>query len=607
MRGDTALRGDVDSIRANAASLSDQQYLVDGNNAINDALGRLAAAGYGQAFVSLQFSLVPLQVCVNSRINAEQQVADILRDYAQQVEQIRNDALIAKANLEEAEMALQDAQSWKQNNDPTDPVPASVQRELVMGPGQVSTYQARLDELDQQRQELGSSIASQIASHTSAVSSSLLPRKGVLANLFSSPVASTVGIDPATAAALARTLLNTGSMSPTQINAWYENLEEIEQHWLVRHYPAVIGNLDGIPPNFREQANLIQINTDLKALNTKIEELETEIKAAMAFPSINNEYLETLIRDKALFNARRQDIQDLKNQLNKWNKNVDDADDMLVLLGYHGNTAHVQAVIATGDITHGTNMTVHVPGMNTTVGGSTITDAMTTLNIQRDITKTALGGGSSTAAVYWLGYNSPNNEETVTFQSNSGASSSEAKRGAADLVRFSHGLLAVSKTETRPMLTLSGHSYGTEVGFYTLDDPNQKFDRAVFSGSPGYPGGIDPTIGAENIYFASNNKDVIQELTSVAPVHGSYVPYLTDKGTHLDVGALEDGGTQYVGTSNRNHNYFRTEKNSDGTYKPTSTDLNTGLIAAGKQPYTTLPRDPITNPNLADQIARNPY
>ncbi|MSS84291.1 hypothetical protein FYJ24_05825 [Actinomycetaceae bacterium WB03_NA08] len=581
----------MDSIRANAASLSDQQYLLDGNKAINDALGRLAAAGYGQAFVSLQFSLVPLQVCVNSRINAEQQVADILRDYAQQVEQIRNDALIAKANLEEAEMALQDAQSWKQNNDPTDPVPASVQRELVMGPGQVSTYQARLDELDQQRQELGSSIASQIASHTSAVSSSLLPRKGVLANLFSSPVASTVGIDPATAAALARTLLNTGSMSPTQINAWYENLEEAEQHWLVRHYPAVIGNLDGIPPNFREQANLIQMNTDLKALNTKIEELETEIKAAMTFPSINNEYLETLIRDKALFNARRQDIQDLKNQLNKWNRGKKNADDMLVLLGYHGNTAHVQAIIATGDITHGTNMTVHVPGMNTTVGGTTITDAMTTLNIQRDITKKELNNTGSTAAVYWLGYNAPDWGEVP--QRNSVVLPFAAWDASDALVRFSQGIKATSKNSTEPLLVFSGHSYGTVVGLNALTDPDHAFDRAVFAGGPGVPLNVDPKLPIEDMFFASNATDFVQIMATIAPVHGVPFRALGDTVNHLNVGEITHNGQQFSGTSFDGHSYTHATSDPAETPSPTSTDLNIGIIMSGKGSPYVIPKQEI--------------
>lgn len=607
MRGDSALKGDVESIRANAKVLTDQQSLVAAADSINRAMGGVLSSGSGLALTALYSSLSPLRTVVNMRMRAEQQVGSILGDYASQLEQIQQDTRAALLNLEESQLALDAAQAWLEDNDATDPVPASVRNDLAIKPSEVGFYQNRLDELDQQRHELDASIASKIDAQTSCVFSSPVDYQGILATIFASPAALSMGIDPLTAVSLTSTLADVDRMTPLQVKTWFEDLTADQQQWLIDTYPAIIGNLDGLDPNIRHNANLFQANADIVALNRRIEAIDSEVASPSMSMETGQTYrtagdTEALIIEREALIQRRTEIEDLIIQIDEWNTGESQHDQKMVLLAYHGNTLHVQAAVAIGDITTATNINVFVPGMNTTVGGETVTDAITSLNIQRKITEKELGGLGSTAGILWLGYDSPNTEETLTLQQNSGASNFSAQQAAADLVRFSNGLVATSNAESKPLLTLSGHSYGTEVGFYALNDPTQQFDQVVFFGSPGRPKNSDPVIPPEKIYFASNSGDWIQELTSFMPVHGDYVPYLENEGTHLDVGPVMHGGIEYVGTADKSHDYVRTEKNADGSYKPTSTDLNIGLIAAGKTPITTTPRDPETNPSTADLI-----
>lgn len=390
--------------------------------------------------------------------------------------------------------------------------------------------------------------------------------------------------------------------SPEEINDWFVSLSGFQQRRLVDLWPDVVGNADGIPPAVRDECNRLMLDREILRIEQELAEAERAFQevqddlgglAGIDGPAVNTaerEHSRDCIELLEL-NSRLGDLVDLRDQLDEWEILPDNAGTPLQLLGFRAGTPHVQAIVAVGDISTATNIITHVSGMTTKVRGRTVLEAMTTLRLQGGLTKDLIEGGDAlgsssdmgpVAGVFWLGYDAPDWDETLD-PSRSVLTSAEAVRGGEALVRFSQGLQATSALAQGPVSTLTAHSYGTEVGFYALSDKNHCFDRAVFSGSPGYPR-TEVFLNGDDLYFATNPTDYVSggtqltELTYPGGIHGKPVRALYNV-KHLRTGSVTAGDQEFASTNDQAHGYIK--RDEEGRRVLTSTDYNTAVVAAG--------------------------
>jgi hypothetical protein len=205
--------------------------------------------------------------------------------------------------------------------------------------------------------------------------------------------------------------------SAREVKSWWDLQSAERQRELIERYPEEIGNLDGMPAEVRNRANRIY-------LPQLIEQLQDNP------PS--KDKLEAL-----------KDIQKLLKR----------EKDMPVFLLGLGTEGGGRAIISFGNPDTERNVSAYVPGTGAGLhsefvksdGGRARTIAD---KIKRD--------GGSAASIVWLGYDAPQLRPDVGV-----GTTSKAEAGGANLQRFLSGLEATSQEESKRIVTVVGHSYGT--------------------------------------------------------------------------------------------------------------------------------------------------
>ncbi|MGW5646876.1 alpha/beta hydrolase [Saccharopolyspora sp. NPDC003752] len=270
--------------------------------------------------------------------------------------------------------------------------------------------------------------------------------------------------------------------------AWWESLPEADKKAVLKNHPAWIGNLDGVPAAFRDQANRAR----LKALRASVQEeldgtLTDELSTSWVYTDAEKKMAAIHAIDKQLAQGDRQLL--LLDMSEEWPK----------------------AAVATGNVDTADHVAVQVPGMNSTVGG--------TLELKQDEMTRLHEEGKSVAGVTWIGYDSPNMPESLV--------NGQAKEGAADLARFFQGINA--SRDHDPHLTALGHSYGAVTTEAALKNEGTGVDHTVLFGGPGHvvdhvselkvPAGSVYTLSADatvSLHGKSDfNNDIVEAMGSI--------------------------------------------------------------------------------------------
>ncbi len=224
--------------------------------------------------------------------------------------------------------------------------------------------------------------------------------------------------------------------TPEQVRDWWESQSLPQRYAIVNDQPDLIRNLDGIPAGFRDMANRAVLDRELATLRGQEADLADDVVA----PG-----LETERHDRQLAQIRSK-IQGLEEIGDRRDSGTD-----LYLLGLD-TSLDGKAIIASGNPDTAGNIVTHVPGVGHDL--STVTDPG---SLDRAESLRLRPGGTepdpNTAAVYWLGYDAPDDLEAAD-------SEDFARDGQADLARFQDGLRALNPGAH---LTAEGHSYGTTV------------------------------------------------------------------------------------------------------------------------------------------------
>ncbi|MCI2417704.1 alpha/beta hydrolase family protein [Saccharopolyspora sp. K220] len=256
--------------------------------------------------------------------------------------------------------------------------------------------------------------------------------------------------------------------SPAENAAWWKSLSDAKRAEYTENPPAWLGNRDGIPAAVRDKANRARIDDERSALRAE--------RAKLAQGGLSDDEKGELEN----VDAKLKSIDAVEKMLAR-------GDRQLLLLDTGGERA--KAAVAVGNVDTADHVSVYTPGFNTTVDGSLNADKqMDQLRRQAQFESDRHGDGGKVATVTWVGTEFPQWSE-VSDPDRSVAGSKSAEEGGNKLAEFCEGINASRDKE--PHLTAIGHSYGSTITGYAMQQQGHGVDDAVFSGSPG--------VGTDNV------------------------------------------------------------------------------------------------------------
>ncbi|WP_052390502.1 alpha/beta hydrolase [Streptomyces sp. NRRL B-24484] len=279
-----------------------------------------------------------------------------------------------------------------------------------------------------------------------------------------------------------RALLPPPGAGPEQVAAWWRGLAPGARAALTEGRPELVGALDGLPARDRDRANRLQLSRLLE----------------------HPDVLPGPVREGLRAVAARLAGGDPAG-----------GGPLLLVLGAEGQG---RAVLSYGDPDTADDVAVYVPGFGTDLAAAGRGDAERAERIRT--AAAGCGGGRTTAAMVWLGYDAPPNEG-LDLRSVQVAGDARAKDGAADLNRFLGGLRAARPGEPAHV-TAVGHSYGSLVVGLAARQDGAGMDDVVLVGSPG--AGVDRAdalkVGADHVYVGVAEHDPVGRLPAGTGVAG---------------------------------------------------------------------------------------
>jgi hypothetical protein len=292
--------------------------------------------------------------------------------------------------------------------------------------------------------------------------------------------------------------------SPESVKAWWNSLStpgqtELSpaQRALVERFPALIGNLDGIPAEVRDDANRRYLPTLIAELDAK-RDPESEKKA--------------------------DGLRAIQTRLG------DDPDMYLLGIGGEGNG---RAIISFGNPDLARNVSAMVPGLETqldtriTNPNGAVDWAKRTAEEAR-AAEEARGLDPSSASIFWLGYDAP-----LVGGGTDVAGDAHARAGAPAFQQFLDGVNVtndyidpVTHEQVDPHVTAIGHSYGSlTVGTAAREPGGIKADDIILIGSPGVGAdhAEDLGVGPDHVFVGSADNDIVTHAPSQGEVLGGAV------------------------------------------------------------------------------------
>ncbi|MFP3987744.1 alpha/beta hydrolase [Streptomyces sp. E11-3] len=281
--------------------------------------------------------------------------------------------------------------------------------------------------------------------------------------------------------------------SPAERREWWEGLSQERREEYLAVYPDVIGNLDGIPAEVRDEAN----RDNLRLLIGKLEGQDDEKSRTML---------------TALKDIDRQLAENVTQRL-EVGKEVPPP---MYLLGI-SDEGNGRAIVAYGNPDTSTNVSAFVPGL-----GSKLDTEFTGDDGLKRALDTARGAqryDPSTAAIAWLGYDAPQLPAESLVKNTDIAFIGSAKAGAASYNEFMAGISATNETSD-PHVTAIGHSYGSLTVGQAAQQPGgiPGADNVILVGSPGTGANSaqDLNVDKGHVFVGAADNDLVTKAPSKA-------------------------------------------------------------------------------------------
>lgn len=264
-------------------------------------------------------------------------------------------------------------------------------------------------------------------------------------------------MQPPDVAALAR-------MTPAEVAAAFEDLAPSVRTGLATKHPALMGRLDGVPPEVRYAANRILIEREIERLDAQIAEIERGKPGSVAdwldLRRLLAMYPVGPVADSAIapLEARR-------DAFVRWL-----AEGRQILL--FDPTGDGRVVEVFGDLAAAEYVGVVVPGISNDIANFSDGEGGFRANALRLIEASRRESTAPVATIAWLGYDPPDNVGAVTRTAADG--------GAPALRSFLEGIDPAGERT----VTVVAHSYGSVLAGTAARDGIEA-DNLVVVGSPG--------------------------------------------------------------------------------------------------------------------------
>ncbi|WP_116050377.1 alpha/beta hydrolase [Amycolatopsis palatopharyngis] len=288
--------------------------------------------------------------------------------------------------------------------------------------------------------------------------------------------------------------------TPGDNSGWWASLSEAERRQILRAHPEWIGNLDGVPAKYRDEANRARLPMERARLEAEAQRLREELDGNLfggTFSGADDRLAEV--------EAKLESLNAIETVLSFPDRH---------LLNLDLSDSRAEAAIANGDVDTADHVSVFTPGFTSTVDGSMerYDQNLNDLRLQtEDVLKTT-DPGATVATVTWIGYQAPQ----ATLESVAGPGSTvlgeeAARAGAKELNSFLNGLDTARTADAH--LTALGHSYGSLTTGLALQD-SSGVDDAVMFGSPGLGTGSTSDLRVPDGHVTSieANEDMVADM-----------------------------------------------------------------------------------------------
>lgn len=356
--------------------------------------------------------------------------------------------------------------------------------------------------------------------------------------------------------------------TPNGVNDWWNGLSEDERAALIGSHPELLGGLDGIPSETRDDVNRSLLADEITGTNARIEEIQERMDEMFADGShVSGDgpaELLALQDELADLQERAANAESLQAAL----ESGSGSEEELLLLGF--DTAEDgKAVVSVGDPDTAAHTAVYVPGTTSDLEGvgGLINDAAV---LQRDAKYMA--PDEQTAVVMWLDYDAPDNAMPI-FQDGpfypEAYTTDQAMDARADLNSFLDGLEATHDGESH--MTLMGHSYGSVTAGATATEYQIAADQIISFASPGLTVGSadELSVGSDDVWSTRADGDIIDLAVSTGAMGSD--PISSDFGGNtFEADAIGDSGTAI------HSGYLKSDDNEPNQARTTMADIITG-------------------------------
>lgn len=365
--------------------------------------------------------------------------------------------------------------------------------------------------------------------------------------------------------------------SPARVKQWWDSLTHEQQLALIAAAPGSIGNRDGIPSWARDAANRNALERDLADWQ-------------------HLEDLGVLTDDERQWLANARAAQTAIDNIERGRDPVTGEPITSVLYLYDPSAfdGDGAVAVAAGDPATADNVAVTVPGFGTDgeSAGYQADRARTLYEASR-----FAAPGETTAAMFWIGYDAPDNLpwDDGGWDAAGVVSEQMATAGGERLADLIDGLRE-SRDGDPAHLTAIGHSCGSTTTGHAAHDHGLPVDDLVFVGSPGVGGdthdaadtGVDP----EHVWAGANSRDPIADLSN----HG-WINLGTLAGAGLGDDPAEDdfGAIRFEAESADRPGHISFDQHSLYFDHDTESLYNISQIVTGNYD-AVLVADPVTDP-----------
>jgi hypothetical protein len=283
---------------------------------------------------------------------------------------------------------------------------------------------------------------------------------------------------------------------PAEVNAWWGGLTQEQQQAVVAAAPGAIGNRDGVPPWARDEANHLALDRDL----ADWEQLE---ERGLLTPD----------EERWLGNARsaHDAVATIESGIDPVTR--EQVSTQLYVYDPAAFAGDGAVAVAAGNLDTADNVSVVVPGFGTD-GGSAPYQAARALTLYES--SRYLGAGETNAAMFWIGYDAPDNLPWDDGWDGAGVVTEDmATRGGERLADTIDGLRD-SRGGEPAHLTAIGHSYGSTTTGHAGHDHGIPVDDLVFVGSPGVGADTDTAgdtgVAPGHVWAGVNSRDPVADL-----------------------------------------------------------------------------------------------